>query len=54
MIGATPWITNYNILLDTKDMAQARNLARQISQRGGGLKNVQAMALRHEEGAYPV
>lgn len=49
-VGATPWIVNYNILLLTDNMEAARKVARAVSQRGGGLAAVQAMALRHKDG----
>lgn len=49
-IGASPWIVNYNVLLHTQDMAAARALAHAVTERGGGLPAVQAMALRHADG----
>lgn len=49
-VGAVPWVLNYNILLDTHDMAAAKQAARAVSQRAGGLPSVQAMALQHAEG----
>lgn len=49
LVGATPWVTNYNISLETTDMASAIAIARTVSERTGGLPNVQAMALRHED-----
>ncbi|KAL4457779.1 hypothetical protein ABPG75_012644 [Micractinium tetrahymenae] len=49
-VGASPWIVNYNVLLHAKDMAAAAAIARAVSERGGGLPAVQAMALRHEDG----
>ncbi|XP_002988838.2 uncharacterized protein LOC9661847 [Selaginella moellendorffii] len=45
--GACPWIANYNIPLQTGDLQAARRIARSVSQRGGGLAHVQAMALAH-------
>ena len=49
-IGATPWITNFNVLLDTSDMPAAKRLARALSARGGGIAGVEAMALAHSSG----
>ncbi|EFN58522.1 hypothetical protein CHLNCDRAFT_17265, partial [Chlorella variabilis] len=46
-VGAGRWIVNYNVLLLTEDMVAARAVARSVSERGGGLAAVQAMALRH-------
>ena len=50
-IGASPWIINFNVLLDgVKELEAARRIARAVSEKGGGLPRVQAMALKHEEG----
>lgn len=49
-VGAVPWLVNYNVLLHTDDLPAARAIARAVSQRGGGLPGVQAMALRHTDG----
>ncbi|KAL4443039.1 hypothetical protein ABPG77_008530 [Micractinium sp. CCAP 211/92] len=49
-VGASPWIVNFNVMLHTEDMAAARAVAHAVSERGGGLQAVQAMALRHEAG----
>ncbi|KAL4534716.1 hypothetical protein Ndes2526B_g05644 [Nannochloris sp. 'desiccata'] len=49
-IGAVPWIINLNVLLETHDMPAARAVAKAVSQRGGGMPGVQAMALQHDEG----
>lgn len=49
-VGASPWIVNFNVLLSGVEFEAARGLARSVSERGGGLKGVQAMALRHAEG----
>lgn len=49
-VGAVPWLVNLNVLLDTDDMEAVRSVARAVSQRGGGLPGVQAMALRHDAG----
>ena len=49
-VGAVPWLVNYNVTLETADLAVGRSVARAVSSRGGGLPGVQAMALRHGEG----
>jgi len=70
MLGATPWAANYNVPLRVKlssrswsdggggVMKAARRVARRVSERGGGLPAVQAMALLHggdqEEGFVTV
>ena len=46
-VGAVPWITNYNVGLRGGDLATARRIARAVSERGGGLARVEAMALPH-------
>ncbi|GAB4820842.1 hypothetical protein N2152v2_007888 [Parachlorella kessleri] len=49
--SASPWIVNFNVLLDgVTELAAARRIARAVSERGGGLPSVQAMALYHEKG----
>ena len=50
VVGACPWVVNYNVLLRTKDMQGASSIAKALSSRGGGLACVEAMALQHEEG----
>lgn len=56
MLGATPWVCNYNVPVSVKlsscpnvndVMKAARRVARKVSERGGGLPAVQAMALPH-------
>lgn len=49
-VGAVPWLVNFNVLLDTADAAAAREVARAVGERGGGLPSVQAMALQHGDG----
>jgi hypothetical protein len=49
-IGAVPWIINLNVLLESNDMPAVRAVAKAVSQRGGGMPGVQAMALQHDEG----
>lgn len=50
VIGASEWITNYNLLLDSQDFVTVRKIARAVSERGGGIRGIEAMALRHQEG----
>lgn len=59
VVGAVPWVTNYNILLtrqeaDTYDeaelMTRCRRIAKSTSTRGGGPPAVETMALPHEHG----
>lgn len=50
VVGAIPWVVNYNVLLRTEDMQSACSIAKAVSSRGGGLNHVEAMALQHEEG----
>ncbi|KAB1207008.1 Wall-associated receptor kinase 2 [Morella rubra] len=47
VIGATPWVDNYNVPVFSNDMAALRRIAKRVSGRGGGLPSVQAMALAH-------
>jgi len=54
LVGATPWVTNFNVLLATEDMQIARQVAREVSERGGGLPAVQTMALPHAGGQTPL
>jgi glutamate formiminotransferase len=50
-VGASPFIVNFNLLLqDVTDFEAARRIARGVSEKGGGLRSVQAMALQHAEG----
>ncbi len=51
-IGATPWVTNLNVPLETDDVDVSRRIARRLSARGGGLAHVEAMALPHTSGAH--
>lgn len=54
VIGATEWVDNYNIPIFSTDIAAVRNIAKQVSERGGGLPSVQAMALALDEGVIEV
>jgi len=56
VVGAVPWVTNYNLLLAGNGLDQAelmlrcRRIARLTGARGGGLAAVETMALPHEQG----
>ena len=61
MLGATRWVCNYNIPLSVTSISgqpldrdvvlqAARKVAKMVSERGGGLPAVQAMALLHGDG----
>ncbi|CAM8949812.1 unnamed protein product [Rhodiola kirilowii] len=54
VIGATPWVDNYNVPVLTSDLTAARRLAKRVSARGGGLPKVQAMALTHGDDTIEV
>ncbi|KAM7277005.1 hypothetical protein ACFE04_018871 [Oxalis oulophora] len=54
VIGATPWVDNYNVPVYSKDISAVRRIAKLVSGRGGGLPSVQAMALAHGEGVIEV
>ncbi|XP_072274736.1 formiminotransferase N-terminal subdomain-containing protein isoform X2 [Pyxicephalus adspersus] len=43
-VGASPYVMNCNVTLDTQDLALGRTIATAIRGRSGGLKGVQAMA----------
>lgn len=47
VVGACPWVMNYNVPLVSTNLEKAKQIARKVSERGGGLPNVQAMALLH-------
>eukprot|EP00889_Picochlorum_renovo_P000243 jgi/Picre1/27273/NNA_000242.t1 len=44
-VGSVPWVVNHNVVLNTPDVAVAKDIARRVSERGGGLQAVQAMGL---------
>lgn len=56
VVGAVPWVTNYNLLLagngldEQELMIRCRRIARLTGARGGGLAAVETMALPHEQG----
>lgn len=49
VIGATRWVDNYNIPVFSTDISAVRRIAKRVSGRRGGLRSVQAMALKHGE-----
>lgn len=48
-VGSVPWVINHNVVLNTADVDIARTVARRVSERGGGLKAVQAMGLEIDQ-----
>lgn len=54
VIGSTRWVDNYNVPIFSTDFSAVRRIAKLVSERGGGLPSVQAMALAHGEGTIEV
>lgn len=54
LVGSGLWVTNFNVLLLTRELRRAQQISSMLSERGGGLPGVQAMALPHQDGAWPV
>ncbi|XP_074284933.1 formiminotransferase cyclodeaminase-like protein [Silene latifolia] len=54
VIGTTKWVDNYNVPVFSTNISAVRGIAKHVSERGGGLPAVQAMALVHEEGVIEV
>uniref|UniRef100_A0ACD5ZNF7 Uncharacterized protein n=1 Tax=Avena sativa TaxID=4498 RepID=A0ACD5ZNF7_AVESA len=54
VLGATAWVDNYNVPVRTADVDAVRRIARSVSERGGGLRSVQAMGLAHGDGGAEV
>ncbi|XP_057509679.1 uncharacterized protein LOC130792217 isoform X1 [Actinidia eriantha] len=54
VIGATPWVDNYNVPIYSADIAAVRRIAKRVSGKGKGLPSVQAMALAHGHGVIEV
>jgi glutamate formiminotransferase len=54
VVGATPWVMNYNVPIVSTDLTIGNRIARKVSQRGGGLPEVQAMALLHGDGCMEI
>ncbi|CAH8341583.1 unnamed protein product [Eruca vesicaria subsp. sativa] len=53
-VGACGWVSNYNVPVMSTDLKAVKGLARNVSERGGGLASVQTMALVHGEGVIEV
>ena len=53
-VGCVPWVVNHNVVLNTADVGIAKRLAKEVSERGGGLARVQAMGLAYEHGQVEV
>ncbi|KAF9589604.1 hypothetical protein IFM89_026536 [Coptis chinensis] len=49
VVGTTRWVDNYNVPIFSTDVAAVCRVAKCLSERGGGLPSVQAMALAHGE-----
>eukprot|EP00252_Welwitschia_mirabilis_P021883 TRINITY_DN5737_c0_g1_i1.p1 TRINITY_DN5737_c0_g1~~TRINITY_DN5737_c0_g1_i1.p1 ORF type:complete len:338 (+),score=58.97 TRINITY_DN5737_c0_g1_i1:139-1014(+) len=54
VVGASPWVANYNVPINCSDLRVGRMIAKQVSGRGGGLPGVQAMALLHGDKAMEI
>ncbi|KAJ8763735.1 hypothetical protein K2173_003517 [Erythroxylum novogranatense] len=54
VIGATPWVDNYNVPVFSTNIGAVRRIAKRVSERGGGLPSVQAMALSHGDNVIEV
>ena len=48
-IGAAPYMSNFNISLETRDMSVARRVLQEIREKTGGLPGVSAMAFPHHD-----
>ena len=48
-LGASPYMSNYNISLETRDMKVARQVVEVIREKSGGLPGVSAMAFHHKD-----
>ncbi|XP_022894061.1 uncharacterized protein LOC111408547 [Olea europaea var. sylvestris] len=54
VIGATPWVDNYNVPIFSNDMTAVCKIAKRVSSRWGGLHSVQSMAIAHGEAIIEV
>lgn len=54
VVGACPWVMNYNVPLASDNLEAAKLIARKVSERGGGLARVQAMALLHGDNCIEI
>ena len=48
--GACPYMSNFNISLDTEDMKVAKKVLERIRSKSGGFPGVSAMAFHHTSG----
>lgn len=53
-IGASPYMSNFNVMLETNNLEVGQNIAWKIRERTGGLLGVQAMAFPHGENQIEV
>mmetsp|Transcript_13293 Transcript_13293/g.21715 ORF Transcript_13293/g.21715 Transcript_13293/m.21715 type:complete len:305 (+) Transcript_13293:459-1373(+) len=53
-VGAVPYVTSFNVPLDSDDLALARKLASRIRSRSGGLAAVEAVGLCRGDGGVEV
>lgn len=54
VIAATRWVDTYNVPVRSTDIEAVRGIAKKVSERGGGLKAVQAIGLYHGEDCFEV
>ncbi|KAL9233760.1 hypothetical protein vseg_008715 [Gypsophila vaccaria] len=54
VVGTTKWVGNYNVPVFSTNISAVREIAKRVSERGGGLPSVQAMALVHGDGVIEV
>lgn len=54
IVGATRWVDNYNVPVQSTDIEAVKRIARRVSTRGGGLEWVQAMGLAHGDDSTEV
>ncbi|KAJ3696000.1 hypothetical protein LUZ60_001377 [Juncus effusus] len=53
-IGATPWVGTCNVPIHTENTELVKQIARNISEKGGGLKSVQAIVVVYGENSCEV
>ncbi|KAI3812928.1 hypothetical protein L1987_17641 [Smallanthus sonchifolius] len=49
VIGASPWVANYNVPVFCTDIDMVRRIAKRVSGRGSGPASVQSIALVHDD-----
>lgn len=52
--GAVPYVQNYNVRLATKDRRLASQITKAVREKDGGLPNVEALTLEHQDGNLEV